>query len=214
MNRLAYYTLLLLLTVTSNAALVCAESYRIRSQYRQGESGNWANDTNWHFESDDSHRFHVRMNDDPEPAFVLTYSQQNRLQQVIHKGSNNTDKTDRIIARASEGRIVLSHGFPLPFDDLDPWDLTDGDVQIKKEAGGVRFVQTVRRQSEPFSLEAAIAAGMVSPGFAQTFEGTALTMISVIKDGRPMIRQLWVAGERWWRYEETKFRRSWRINDS
>jgi len=211
MNRLLISTILLTLVVTTDC--VAAETFRVRSQYRQNASDIWTADTIWHFEGKGPQKFAVRMNENPDPSFELIYSDGQRLETVVQKMFNNPDQADRIVARASEGRIMLSQGFPLPFDDLDPWNLNDGNVQIKKEAGGVGFVLTVQRQSEPFSLEAAIADGMVPPGFAQPFDGISLTMISAIKDGRLLVRQLWVAGERWWRYEETPFRRSWRTGE-
>lgn len=205
--------LMLLAAATLTQAGPDIDTFRLRSVYRNGPSGGWENETIWHFEKEDSHRFIVRMNESTDPAFVLIYSDDQRLEKVVQKVEGHEGRSDKTVAQASGERVLLSQGFPLPFDDLDARDLNDGQAVLKKQAGGATFAYTVQRKAESVNIAAAVSTGMLPPGFSEPTGQDPLMMISVHKNGRLIVKQLWAAGESWWRYEETPFRRSWRMAD-
>ncbi len=199
------------MTVAVFEAETGTDTYRVRSVYRNSPSDQWANETVWRFEKQGPNQLIVRVNDNEDPAFVLIYAENQRLKEVVQKVRDKEGPADKTVAQASGEKVLLSQGFPLPFDDLDARNLNDGQAVLKKKAGGVTFAYTIQRKSEPVRVDAAISAGMVPPGFSETAGEDTLMMISAKKSGRLIVKQLWASGESWWRYEETPFRRSWLI---
>ena len=144
-----------------------------------------------------------------EPVIVLTYDPRGRLKQVekrILRGNRFVE-----IEEHPQGPIVLSEGFPVPFDELSPLDESLNHVNIARKAGGLTFSYRVTREITGISPSDAVSSGMVDQAIATTIGEQNLRLITIRKAGALVVRQLWADGDVFWLYEETPVRRSWRV---
>ena len=186
--------------------------FQVRSVYRAASAGQWGHEIRWIFERTASHERSVRINADSNPSFLLGYSGDKRLTEVARiRIEKDGTKISEPIDVSTAGPYRLSEGHPLPFDDLDAGNENDDAITLKKSAGGVSFAFPLTRKVEPLSVDKAISEAMIPASFKERYPDKRLLMISMLKKGSLMVRQLWVVGEDWWRYEETPFRRSWRV---
>ncbi len=82
--------------------------------------------------------------------------------------------------------------------------------EIRSQAGGRTFVDRLRISSRPVSAGSARESGWLR------IKGDAPQKLLLIEAVNPrndelIVRQLWALGDAWWLYEETPFRRSWRL---
>lgn len=180
-------------------------SISVRSLYLDSISNKWEKEIIWVFNVKDSACITVTRGNRTEPDLTIRYLPDGLLEEVedhvsgIHR--NRQAKGDK---------IVLSWGFPVPYDYLAPFDDSISEAVIKKVVGGAIFSYRLKREISYISLNQAMAEGMVDGEIAGDFAGKALRLITVRKAGNLMVRQLWPEGASWWVYEETPHRKSWR----
>jgi hypothetical protein len=124
----------------------------------------------------------------------------------------------------SDNGLLLLPGYPAPCSVL-PADQAESErfYDEKRSAGGRVFVRRYRVFWQDISLEEANSSGWlqappstdaaVSPS-EKTGDATAppLRMLTAVDDDNAtVVRQLWREGDHWWIYEETPFKRSWRV---
>ena len=218
MNRIGFNRVILPIlwlafaSVPSIAGEQQTQRIQVRSEYRTSHSSPWGGEIRWRFERTASDERSVRVNDNSDHSYVLAYSNDDRLKEVVRiRSEKDGRKTTEPVDISKAGPYRLSDGYPLPFDDLDADNENDDAVTMKKSAGGVSFAFPLTRKVEALSMDKAISEAMIPPSFKERHPEKRLLMISMLKKGSLMVRQLWVVGEDWWRYEETPFRRSWRV---
>ena len=182
----------------------------ISSVYLDSRTGQWASEVRWAFTEISEGEVRVTREGSEDPVVLLEYDQGGRLQRV-EKRIGPGDKKIRVI-EIPLAPIVLSEGFPVPYDDLAPHDDTIKDAVIKKQAGGATFSYKVRRETRDISLNEAMAENMVNEEMAGNLTGKGLRLITVWKGEELLVRQLWPEGDSWWVYEETPLRKSWRVD--
>lgn len=114
----------------------------------------------------------------------------------------------------SASGLMLFPGFSVPCDLL-PVNGACGNValdiiEVRRQAGEKTFVEQFQVDCIVVSSADAMAQGWIMEpiGDAQTL---ILIRATNLRSGENVVRQLWVPGDTWWRYEETPFRRSWRL---
>jgi hypothetical protein len=115
----------------------------------------------------------------------------------------------------SAADLMLFPGFSIPCDVLGGKEgFCDGKepavIDIRRQSGQSIFIEQYQLHcSEIPSSEAATRGWVREP----TGEADHFVMVRVtnLRTGENVARQLWAPGETWWRYEDTPFRRSWRL---
>lgn len=180
----------------------------IRSAYLDSRTVQWGKEVRWIFTGVSEFRVDVTQEGTEDPVVLLEYDQNGRLQRVekhIRRGNSPVQIVER-----PQSPIVLSKGFPVPYDYLAPYDDRLKEAVIKRRAGGLTFSYRVTREIRQISLDEAVAQNMVEGEMARDLIGKALRLITIRKGGALLVRQLWPDGASWWVYEETPVRRSWR----
>lgn len=198
----------LFLHATAHAAPYQAAT--VRSLYLDSASGQWTQRTEWLFQDDGAGNIAVGKPPGTEPLLVLGYDSAGLVIMItkrLQRGGRFIE-----IKEVVEGTIVLSAGFPVPYDQLGGGAADTADLQVKNSVGGVIFSAPVSREVSPLAAAEAQALGMLTPEAAGETVGQGLTLLSVMKAGRLEVRQLWRAGEPFWLYEETPTRKSWRTS--
>ncbi|RZB38057.1 MAG: hypothetical protein SRB2_00403 [Desulfobacteraceae bacterium Eth-SRB2] len=145
-----------------------------------------------------------RENREP-PDMGLTYSDDGRLISIddyLSGMKNNTFSPDE--------RIILSWGFPVPYDFLDSYDNNSRDFVVKKKIGDTSFSYHVSREVQLISSDQAISWNMIDENRTPSC-GEKLRLITLKKGDSLLVRQLWPEGATWWIFEETDVRKSWRL---
>jgi hypothetical protein len=110
--------------------------------------------------------------------------------------------------------MMLFPGFSVPCDVLPGIvgcaPVKPDVIEIRRQAGQSTFVDHFQIDCLTVTSADALAHGWISESLGDA--GT-LVMVGVtnLKTGENVSRQLWVPGDFWWLYEETPYRRSWRL---
>jgi hypothetical protein len=112
------------------------------------------------------------------------------------------------------GDLLIVSGVPIPCDVLPVEKLFSVDEPIEYEvrmnAGGRTFVERIQVDSAAVSIEDAQNNGWIKyTGDVKT--GLRLIKAVNLRTNELMVQQLWADDNPWWIYEETPFRRSWRV---
>lgn len=180
--------------------------FSVRSLYLDSISNKWEKEITWVFNVKDSTCITVTRGDRAEPDITIRYLPDGLLEEVedhvsgIHR--NRQAKGDK---------IVLSWGFPVPYDYLSPFDDSINEAVVKKQAGGVTFSHMVTRDIRNIGIDEALSENMIDPNTANTLCSERLRLITVERNGNLVVRQLWPEGGSWWLYEETPNRKSWLV---
>jgi hypothetical protein len=189
-----------------------ADVTRFRSLYKLSSAGGWGNEIHWVFEKKGAGEMVVHTEEKSESDYILTFSKDNRLERVVQVMNHPGEPDEKVLGVSSpDAPFFLSDGFPLPYDDLNIEDNSITEAVYKKQAGGVSFAFKLNRKMITVSASDAAKANMIDPGFQGIYEGAPLTFVTVTENTRLKVKQLWRPGERWWIYEETPFRKSWRL---
>ena len=120
--------------------------------------------------------------------------------------------SDRILQAE---HLLIIPGFTVPVDVLPVNSILsseDGIIrhEFRRQAGDRLFLARVEISARSVSSLEAEENGWL---YAKNRYPENLYLISAINLGKDelLVRQLWAPGEDWWLYEETPFRRSWRI---
>ena len=108
--------------------------------------------------------------------------------------------------------LLIDPGFPAPCDVL-PLDqkMDVHTYRVERSAGGRSFVTQYSVSRKPVSLKKATQKGWIKPQAAPPPE--PLTEWTVVDaQGNIVERQIWSPNEKIWLYEETPYRRSWRLH--
>lgn len=199
---------LFILFILSFAQEACAggASFSVRSLYLDATSGKWEREITWVFNVKDSTCTSVSRGNRTEPDITIHYLPDGRLAALEDHLSGSHLSTE---ARGGNN-IVLSWGFPVPYDYLAPFDDNIREVVIKREAGGVTFSHSMTRDIRDIGIDEALSEKMIA-STAKGFYSERLRLITIKRKGNLVVRQLWSAGGPWWLYEETPFRRSWLV---
>jgi hypothetical protein len=200
---------LIFLVCGLSAAPTVAEpdSFRVQSLYFTPGTQQWGDPIIWRFSPIDENRIHVSQEGETTPFLRLEY-RFGQLVTVEKRFGKNEFQTEAY----PDPQVILSEGFPVPFDYLCPDTPEQKDVIFKKHAGGMVFKTHARREVRdlaPGEWDFTSAAGMDFPDEMQT--GLPLRMISIMTDTELQVRQIWPQNGSFWIYEETPFRKSWRI---
>ena len=110
--------------------------------------------------------------------------------------------------------LLLIPGAPIPMNVLPVKRFLSGSepltYEIRCQAGGRTFVNRIRISSRAVSGGAAGEAGWLRTLQDAPPELVLIEAVDLSSD-ELIARQLWAPGSVWWLYEETPFRRSWRI---
>lgn len=206
---LAFFALIFVPTVFADPSF----PIEIRSEYLNSRTQEWGNEVTWVFRQKGGDRISVSRAGSEEPVIVLTYDSSGRLGYIekrIPRGSRFV-----AIQEHPQGPIVLSEGFPVPFDDLSPFDDGLKEATIEKKAGTLTFSYRVTREVTRISHGDALSSGMVDPTMAKAMGGKGdLRLVTIRKAGGLVVKQLWAEGDAFWVYEETPVRRSRRVSIS
>lgn len=125
----------------------------------------------------------------------------------LHIQKKNSPRGESI-----NGVIYLADGYPVPIDILPVNQEAAVQKYNMEQQGGNRVFLTPYTVSiTPISVAAAVEKGWVN---AQDFQAVEVSfhLVSAKKaSGKIAARQLWPEDGEWWVYEETPFRRSWRL---
>lgn len=192
------------LSTGSYASDILPKQILIRSAYRNPDADQSRQNVTWQFLAKEDGQYEVSREGDASVLMVLHYDADHRLRRV----ENRMSETQMVYA---DDPMVLSWGFPIPFDDLAPKDKRQGKLTLIKVVGDTRFAYTVHREVQPISVQTAIDEGFIIEQAPMIPDDASLTLITVRYNDSLIARQLWLDGDHWWLYEETDVRRSWRL---
>lgn len=126
---------------------------------------------------------------------------------------------------ASDNGLLILPGYPAPCNVLPVYQQEpEKFYDEKRSAGGRVFVRRYRVLQDSIPRAVALSEGWVKTTVpSKAFEvgekaaddaspQAPLRMLTVMDDTEtPVVRQLWREGDIWWIYEETPFKRSWRV---
>lgn len=190
-------------------AVFAASSLTVRSEYYNVQTGKWANPINWIFQRQDEDQVTVFKEGAAGPVVILRYDSAGHLDMV----EKHSIQGEFLLERSEdvEGPLVLSDGFPVPYDYLSSPGHLFSEVEFSEKISGLTFKRTLTREVIPFTTGEALAAGMLSPADPPVRNNKDLTLIVIRKSGRLVVQQLWAEGDTFWLYEETPLRRSRRL---
>ena len=191
------------------------QAITVSSLYWDSILKSWGNEVEWVFSlsgtspAGNGYTLKAKRKGAETPTVLLRYGREGKLREVTRFLTEHGQM--RRIADSFSEKLVLSEGFPVPYDFLAPGDMSLRKVKIKKEAGGAVFSYQVEREIKEFSGEQAVQDGLVKGGVQSLVRGKSFKWIVVKKGGETLVRQLWAEGLPWWVYEETPFRKSWLV---
>ena len=192
----------------AGAVALAGDAVSLRSQYKDAATGHWQAELVWRLVPDEAgHRYSIFRQGASSTAMVLEYDSNHRLTRI-------EDRLVQMHSRSidADERMVLSWGFPIPYDDLAPADRRQGEMTISKAVADTRFSYAVIRRVQTISFQQAVSQGMLPDGDSPSaYTGGELTLITIDYEGAILARQLWRADDWWWLYEETESRRTWRM---
>ena len=177
---------------------------------------NWGNEVEWIFTPSGTgtkgtgYTVEVKKSGEESPTMVLHYGANGEL-----TGSDRFPVQDgqrMRIAEVYSGKVILSEGFPVPYDYLAPYNATLKKLIVKRTSGGMVFSYEAKREVVNVSGAQAAHDGMVADEVWEAVRGRTLRVITVTKTSQnetTMVKQLWAEGIPWWIYEETPYRKSW-----
>jgi hypothetical protein len=176
----------------------------------------WGNEVEWNFTPSgisvkgSGSTLIAKKRGEDAPTIVLTYGANGEL-----IGSDRfpvQDGQHKKITEVYSGKVILSEGFPVPYDYLSPYNTTLKKLIVKRTSGGMVFSYEAKREVVEISSAQALHDGMIADEVRDLISGRRLRVISVTKtskDDATMVKQLWGEGIPWWIYEETPYRKSW-----
>lgn len=187
------------------AAHAEAETFVVRSKYLNPVTHQWDQEIKWRVHRLSSTYMEIFRKDREQPDMALTYADDGRLSSIADYLSGMKDTSF-----SPKERIILSRGFPVPYDFLDPLDNNSRDVVLKKKIGDTSFSDHVSREVQLISSEQAVSWNMMDEKWPQPF-GEKLRLIIIKRGDSLLVRQLWPQKATWWIFEETDVRKSWRL---
>lgn len=111
--------------------------------------------------------------------------------------------------------LFISPGYPAPCDVLPVARMlgSAGEIityDIKRQAGGSSFAEQLQVDCFPVDINEARKNGWVRTNVDAT-ENLWMIRVRNKRTDAVMVRQLWPSTGSWWIYEETPYRRSWRM---
>jgi hypothetical protein len=112
------------------------------------------------------------------------------------------------------GDLLIVSGVPVPCDVMPVVELFSADepkeYEARTSAGGRTFVERIQVSSAPVGVEEARNNGWIKFNVGKKDTLRLIKAVDLITD-ELMVQQLWSDDGSWWIYEETPFRRSWRV---
>ena len=133
---------------------------------------------------------------------------------ISDKGNSSWDGWDSEINFFQDVNLFIVPGFTIPVDLLPvalflTEDLS-ADYEFAKTVNGSQFVTRIRISSYSVASEQALQSKWL-----QITDNIPLNLRIIeamdLQTGNILIRQLWEPDSSWWVYEETPYRRSWRM---
>ena len=127
---------------------------------------------------------------------------------VFWKGAGET------VSQFHADNLLIIPGVSVPLDVLPIRQIINAeepvDFDFSREAGGRLFTDRIQIIVRPVGKLEAYSAGWIQSDGGIS---DALNMIEVTdpQTSELIVKQLWAPESSWWLYEETPFRRSWRI---
>ena len=175
----------------------------VRSTYVGADGSSWGRQQLWHFDFTNVHNVQVYSAGSDMPLLLLNYAADARLQMVV---AYNDNMHSRKIARSADS-VVLTHGFPVPYDDLiHPGSGVQLNVTDRRNVAGMIIAVSYTLATAP----ARDISAYVDVAIRGQVDLAGLYWIELNdSDGNLIVRQLWCPSLGWWLYEETGQRRSW-----
>jgi hypothetical protein len=208
-------TLALLLPVALGAQDVSPVA-TVSSLYLDPVLNTWGNEVEWTFTlsataaKGTGYTLEVTKNGEYAPTIVLHYGANGELAGSDRFPVQHGQR--KKITEVYSGKVILSEGFPVPYDYLSPYNATLKKLIIKRTSGGMVFSYEAKREVMEISSAQALHDGMIANEVMGIIRGKKLRVIAVTKTSRDeatMVKQLWAEGIPWWIYEETPYRKSW-----
>jgi hypothetical protein len=106
-----------------------------------------------------------------------------------------------------EGPVVLSDGYPVPYDLARPasvpesFDLLESRAVESLPAVQSRYEATVESRSAGEALQ----NGWITADQAEAFSDRPLRVVRIRRSSEPVLLQVWADGIPWWIYQETPY---------
>ena len=128
---------------------------------------------------------------------------------VFWKGAGET------VSQFHADNLLIITGVSVPFDVLPIRKIINAeepvDYDFFREAGGRLFTERIRITLCMVSKESAYSAGWIQMGGGVSDDALRMIEVTDPRTSELILKQLWTPEGFWWLYEETPFRRSWRI---
>ena len=186
-------------------------SATVTSSYYIARTGTWGSKVSWNFIKSAEHEISVYKDDTGEPVMILSYGSTGKIE-LVRKRLARGDGFVEISEKVS-GDIVLSSGFPVPYDQLLPYEeiTGSGSILLKKNIAGLTFSSPLTEKIVPLTTARAMTAEMIDQQVADRIGNKQLRLLVILQNDELVVRQLWAAGDDFWLYEETPERKSRRL---
>ncbi|GEM_PF-5192344 len=208
MIALTMATILLLLlccvgTVTAGRSVGFVS---LRSVYLSPDASGWGQEQVWRLDLTDPANVQVYSSAQTTPVMLLRYTADQRLRAVTVYG--DTMHSRKLVC--SDNAVALSHGYPVPYDDLGHHGCgVEKKVTDRRSVAGLVIAASYTMVTAP----APDAEEYVSDEIKGKVDLADVYWINLQDDtGTTVLRQLWSPQLGWWLYEQTPQRRSWLIS--
>ena len=129
------------------------------------------------------------------------------LHTFLKRGGQTVSLADDV-----SGSVLLSAGFPVPYDYLSPLNETEHLEGVTSfTSAGQTFTAEITRTLSWIPYRQAVSEGMIDQSLLTDNAAEDLKLITVYKSDELQVQQLWRQGDMMWLYESTPLRRSWRF---
>lgn len=179
----------------------------IRTEYPLSETGA-VREAFWNFKNVNATTCEVVAAGDTAPLIVMRFGPNHVLDRVEKR--NRSGDSAAVIIENRQASILLSDGFPVPYDFLAPFEEMPSPVVLKRIAGGMVFSLTYEKRIAFLNFQETRSSGFLSESMIEKYSGEKFRKVSIYNGEQLVVMQIWPENGNWWVYEETSGRRSWR----
>ncbi len=203
---------LFLMFFIPSSVVLCGQidHFSVRSEYKPVDLDSNSSKVIWIFNKTENY-LTVERNGSQKPLLRLKYSTDHSLLEV----AGMTIKDGKFIPetiQSYQSPVVLSEGFPVPYDYVSASTDSSDKLIFRKKVGGMVFARKLKKNTTLITVEHAETLGYIDAGIrGELPENKMLQLITLTSGDKTVLRQLWPSNSLWWIYEDTLFRKSWLI---
>lgn len=190
------------------------EKIRVKSIYNAQSSSTYT--SFWIFELR-SEGVYINNTTNDSNVFIQSDSSGNPVAVVFSNKKADASKGTQFKGKgrvAKKNPVFISDGHPAPFDWLDPEDMSESLVEVRKQVSGTIFLYRMTKTISVLTNDEAEKAGYINDDNRSFYRADkSLYLVALKKNDKNLVVQLWQPGSDIWLYEKSGDRISYRIGN-